>query len=229
MPKNIYIIDFDQTFTINPTGGFRVFENEEEKQKYINEFISTNIRNLLKISLLFTRIVDEGHEIAIASFAQKFSAKQVKRLEKYKHLDLKDENILGGKDLILAYLDVAFGKDRPFLQADDIQAFFPEYILNKNEHIEKIIKRYNRANFMDPITQKDNKKVMLIDDELKNIEAAQQKGFRTIHVTHDDSYLALLEADLNSFKFAPVVPVFTETARDVLKSEYCAPPRFVCN
>lgn len=191
----LYAIDFDKTITIKHTGGFEVFADAAAKERYLHEEIIKNIRNLARLKRIFTRIHLNGDLLAIASLAVKPSLLWVKLQTQYQGLTVTEENILGGRDLILAYLDVAFGKERSFLLPEYVVAYRSEEINNKNYHIGEIIKRYHKGKApSDPAIEK----VTLIDDDKNMLLQASLLGHRTIWVKPDsDDYLDQLERELD--------------------------------
>lgn len=190
--------DFDKTITKEETRGFVVFNSVEEKAQYLKD-IPNKIRNLERLKRLFMRMHQAGIILAVVSFAVKPTIEQVKELKRYKDLKdlpLTDQHILGGKELILAYLDAAFGKDRPFLLANDIIAYRFSNTLNKYQHLVDVMNQHQPGNSFLPTIK--NNEVMLVDDNQDNVEAANEQGFMTCKVEQDnDDYLDDLEQQVD--------------------------------
>lgn len=189
--------DFDKTITTEETRGFVVFTSLEEKAQYLKD-IPNKIRNLERLKKLFIRMHQAGIILAVVSFAVTPTVDEVKRLKRYHHLKdipLTNAHILGGKELILAYLDAAFGKDRPFLSPNDIIAYRYSDTTSKYQHLVDVMKQHQDKNSYLPSI--NNNEVMLVDDNQDNIESANEQGFLTCKVEQDnDDYLDELEQEI---------------------------------
>lgn len=101
-----------------------------------------------------------------------------------------------GTFIIPRYLEEVIGLDITQIENIHIESWLPANPTNanKNEHIELSIKDLKYTG--------PSHTVVLIDDDLKNIQAAKEKGYKTIHAVGD--YINELEnVSKNGFQFVP--------------------------
>lgn len=174
----IFIFDFDETITSEHTHNMitDVINAEieafgESKTKYDIERQWNLIKNINPIFAsiawreLFTNIPAAGHHIAIASHGTY------------------------GSHLIPRYLKEVLNLPADLVDKIQIESWLPpKDRLNKNQHIENVIRNYSGYN-----------QVILIDDSIDNLKSAEEKGYSVVQATTDGAHIEICKKALNSF------------------------------
>jgi len=124
------------------------------KEKSVDHFSKLISKDFMKLS---SEIEKKGLHQGIASFAEQIQP-----------------NYFGGTRLIASILSAGF-KDHPLFH---IYGFNPAY--NKLTHIDK---NRHLQFLQDTLEIKDRANLLLIDDSLRNVQAAREAGYLAVHVT----------------------------------------------
>jgi len=171
--------DFDETAMSIHTGGYLT----DTSLKGLNKRVSDLTHQVAPGFRTFCRYVSlnlPNVQMAIASFADDFSRKDVKSSDR-KDVKSFDNFRIGGTELIERVLKYGFGWPRP---AFHIVSFFPEVANsvnqfatrvsnNKNMHLEQIAKQ---------LKINDKSKILLIDNDMRNLLAAKENGHHAWYV-----------------------------------------------